>query len=92
MAKRSINWWHFPLAHFVSPSTARIEDYPSTLKARLAELWKSFLLNLKSSTEPRVWHERDREGNTLWNAYDPVTGKSVYGITEHEMRIWIEHR
>ena len=47
---------------------------------------------LVTSNELRIWQTSDRFGNTLWNAYDPATGRSTSLDSEPELRAWIEER
>ena len=55
----------------------------------LSQLFISFLTN---GDEPRIWTTTDRNGNTAWNAYDPVSDRTTSLNSESEMRIWIEQR
>ena len=34
----------------------------------------------------------DRQGQTLWSAYDPATGRSIDQLSTEEMRSWLEER
>lgn len=68
-----------------------VKDIMSALKHRSLPL-KGWMISTPETTETRVWKEYDREGNVCWSAYNPVTRQSVYGISETEMRIWIERR
>ena len=47
---------------------------------------------LTSSHELRVWKTSERNGETDWHAYDPMTGRSICGASDAEMREWIERR
>jgi hypothetical protein len=62
------------------------------LKAKLNHLWQRMIAYLNTSTEPHVWRTEDSSGQTVWNAYDPVTHRSIEQVSAHEMRIWLEER
>ncbi len=55
-------------------------------------IWQHFIYVVSSHNELQVWQKTDRYGNTYWQAYDPVTGRSTSLGSEDEMRIWIEQR
>jgi len=40
--------------------------------------------------ELQIWQTHDRNGMTLWHAYDPITGRRAALDSEAEMRVWIE--
>jgi hypothetical protein len=60
--------------------------------SRLEKFWKVLLQQFVKPPELQVWQKRDRWGNIWWNAYDPLTGRSIRHIAEEQMRIWIEQR
>lgn len=60
----------------------------SALKAGLEHLMDF----LKLSDEPRIWKTTDRDGNTVWRAYDPVSDRAIRLDSEDEIRAWIERR
>ena len=64
----------------------------SSLSATFTYLGKAFLEGLTAEPELRVWHETDRQGNTWWYAYDPLTRRSTRQASEDDLRIWIEQR
>ena len=47
---------------------------------------------LASSHELRVWKTSDRDGNSCWQAYDPLTDRSICVASDAQMREWIEQR
>jgi hypothetical protein len=61
-------------------------------------IWRFFTypLGSKRSTashkEPKIRQIQDREGQTWWQAYDPITGQTTYLSSEHEVQIWLEER
>lgn len=60
--------------------------------APLKSAWQQLIYFLTTTNELQVWQSRDRHGNTCWNAYDPLTGRSTKLSSEAEMRVWIEQR
>lgn len=46
---------------------------------------------IRDMNELQIWQSSD-DGNTRWNAYDPVTGHRISVDSEAEMRAWIETR
>ncbi len=76
----------------VFPTEPELRCNRLTLKLIWKRFWKVLSLHSIESTQLRVWHQRDREGNIWWSAYDPITGQSVDRISEAQMRIWIEKR
>ncbi len=83
---KALNWRSSH--NHTEPATAtrpRLFDY-------LRIMWTSWQKRLSMSNEPRIWQTRDRNGNVLWNAYDPVSDRSLYYASEAEVRIWLENR
>lgn len=63
----------------------------TSLGAKLKRIWQLAITTSRDS-EPRVWYDCDRMGNTWWSALDPVTGRTINQVSESEMRVWIERR
>lgn len=40
----------------------------------------------------QVWQTIDQQGITQWHAYDPRDRSDIHGLSEAEMREWIECR
>lgn len=59
---------------------------------KIKQLLESLLQSSLATPGLQVWSKRDRYGNTLWSAYDPLTGHSISRITEEQMRVWIEQQ
>ena len=47
---------------------------------------------LTTAHEPKVHKIRTRDGQTLFDAYDPVTNKHIRAVSEENVRIWLEQR
>ena len=60
-------------------------------RTRLQQFWQSIRVWLQLDQELKVWQERDRRGEILWCAYNPLTGQEVAFSTEEQMRQWIEN-
>lgn len=41
-------------------------------------------------TEPKVWQKCDRQGNSYWLTFDPITGLSSCFCDEKEVRMWLD--
>nr|WP_085952854.1 hypothetical protein [Calothrix sp. PCC 7507] len=64
---------------------------PSSFWNRFYGFWKNLLNNLLADPhELQVWQKVDRQGNTYWRAYDPITGKSFASGSEADVCMWIE--
>jgi hypothetical protein len=57
---------------------------------RLDTIWSHLKHYLLQSCEPHLWQEYSSTGLLWWCAYDPKTQQSVYGLTETEMRRWLD--
>lgn len=59
---------------------------------------RQFLIYLLIPKEPevQVWrnfqHSEVHPEDSLWNAYDPATGKGIANVSEAEVRRWLEQR
>lgn len=84
--KATTAYWPVPLFGQRDPSPSA-----SPLKASLNRLWHGLMASLDTSDEPRVWPGQPTTGQSTWNAYDPVTGKSVHLVSEAELRVWLEN-
>ena len=58
------------------------------LEAVLSHFWDI----APSSSEPRVWQERDQSGQLYWRVYDPTHDRSISFYSEQEIRRWLEKR
>ena len=67
-------------------------DY--TLQALMAvvkPLWRTVTGRLGATGEPYAWSTSDAMGHTLWHAIDPVTGRTVRGVSDQALRTWLDH-
>lgn len=58
----------------------------------IAHIWQAIAAFLSVSDDPRLWQTKSASGDILWNAYDPKTNCHAEGLTEQDMRIWLEER
>lgn len=82
----SINQAYWPLSSGDRPVNHR------SLRARFSDLWKQLKAHLNTSSEPRVWETKTTAGRTVWNAYDPASGRILRSASPSEVRIWLEER
>ncbi len=76
-----MNTSYWPI-HTSSPSP--------NLVAQLATFWHGLLAHLEATSEPRVWKVSNTQGETLWNAYDPITQMAIDHASADELRVWLE--
>ncbi len=57
----------------------------------LRQVFQRLFTVLTAGDQPRVWQVSDGK-NRLWNAYDPVTDCQIEGVSEAELRVWLEER
>ena len=51
------------------------------------------LQGLAAADEPRITQtDSTQTGEPRFNAYDPITRESIRGVSEAEIRIWLEQR
>lgn len=59
---------------------------------RISNLFRTLVSQLGGSSGPLVWQTHGAAGQVVWNAEDRVSGKSIRGVSEAELRIWLESR
>ncbi|WP_050765758.1 hypothetical protein [Synechococcus sp. PCC 7335] len=64
----------------------------SNLWRQLKNLFSTLLAQMEGTAGPRVWVTRDAAGQTLWNAYDSASGRTIHQVSETELRVWLESR
>ncbi|ARV57744.1 hypothetical protein BZZ01_03015 [Nostocales cyanobacterium HT-58-2] len=90
--KPSESWLLYKELELIDVEESEIKASQVTLKSKIGRLWELLLGKHKRASELRIWHTGDAAGNILWSAYDSITRQSVQGLSEAEMRIWIEQR
>jgi hypothetical protein len=61
-------------------------------KVHLRPLGSALLNYFCGSRDLRVTVRRDRQGNTQFVAYDPVSQQRHSFSSEHELRVWVDQR
>lgn len=61
------------------------------VKAKFYAIFQQFIQVLTTGDQPRVW-QVSQQGTSCWNAYDPVSHCRAEGLSELEMRAWLEER
>ncbi|MGC9528955.1 MAG: hypothetical protein ACP5D7_25785 [Limnospira sp.] len=51
-----------------------------------------FVARMTAGTEPKIWSSVSPSGEVEWNVYDPFDGRSASGLTETQVRSWLEER
>ncbi|MEM8505300.1 MAG: hypothetical protein AAF716_19370 [Cyanobacteria bacterium P01_D01_bin.1] len=59
---------------------------------QIGRLSANVLSLLSVSSDPHVWATCNAAGKTVWNAEDPISGKVILGVSETELRVWLEER
>lgn len=90
--KLSGDWFKYQPLEQLSSKKIETGCSQPTFHSKLEKIWQFLVRHLRELPELRVWHTCDDEGNIWWNAYDPTTNRSIYSITEEQMRVWIEQR
>jgi hypothetical protein len=81
--------FRFPMSSIGFPETTA-PSHPSIWQ-KLQPLWQSLLDQFKTEEqELRVWSTRDRAGETWWSAESRRTGKSIFDVSEDQIRSWVE--
>ncbi|MDM9379185.1 hypothetical protein QUB80_00485 [Chlorogloeopsis sp. ULAP01] len=65
-------------------------DSTSFLWRFMSNFWQKIVNLLQKHQELQVYQKNDHKGNTYWQAYDPLTGKSFTSGSESDVRAWIE--
>jgi hypothetical protein len=85
---------HQPNESDVIPSDViPTEDTPdqSVQSSWFSKLLNGFITLLCApSYEPVIWQKRDRNGNSYWECYDPVSDRTLWFSCEDEARIWLD--
>jgi hypothetical protein len=68
-----------------------VETVPAT-PSRWQMFVQTLLDRMTGSGEPKIYHRRDRQGNSYLEVHDPLSGKTQSFSTANEVRIWLEQR
>lgn len=64
----------------------------SKLLLALRRVWQEWVIEIRTSRDPRIWQTIDQVGSTWWHAYNPATGRSATRESETEILEWIDRR
>jgi hypothetical protein len=84
--KSQLNW-NTTLDRSMSHSAQK-----QSLFTKLSNWFQRTVSELSVSTEPHVWQTQDSTGKTVWNAFDPMTKRSIEQVSAQELRVWLEER
>jgi hypothetical protein len=71
--------------------TSQTSNILTLIGQALHDLWHNAIKTLLADPqELQVIQKVDRHGNSYWQAYDPVTGKSYASGSEIDVSMWIE--
>lgn len=88
---KSSQWLEYQKLELI-PASETVSRAPKSSSAILAQVWQSIIRYWTTAPELRVWQSRRFKNQTVWHAYDPITGDFVSMGSEAEMRQWIEQR
>jgi hypothetical protein len=77
--------------YFTTASTSQTAQ-KANLLTKLSNWWERTLSEFSFSSEPHVWQTQDSTGKELWNAFDPMTKRSIERVSANELRVWLEER
>jgi hypothetical protein len=63
----------------------------SALGETLRTLYRTVAGRWGAARQPYAWATPSTTGQPLWNAIDPVTGQTVRGVSDHDLRVWLDH-
>ena len=58
----------------------------------VGECWQSLLTLLLGKSEPIIEQYSGDNGQTVYSVYDPFTEQRLTGLSETEVRVWLEQR
>ncbi|MBF2075291.1 MAG: hypothetical protein IGS50_16235 [Synechococcales cyanobacterium C42_A2020_086] len=65
---------------------------PSEFHSFWNRLWNGLNRLLTMNSEPKIDRKQDRQGNTYFRVYDPITGMTATFGSEPEVRLWLDQR
>ena len=68
------------------------ENFQQKLARKTARIFQNVIEYLAGNSEPKISQIPTRDGNSIWQIYDPKTGKTEEFIGEEDVRIWIEQQ
>jgi hypothetical protein len=77
---------------FLASATHCQKPSKPSMKEKLTNIFRSASAYFTAVSEPCVWETTDAAGYPQWNAYDPTTRTAIEGVSEAEIRVWLENR
>jgi hypothetical protein len=93
--KPSISWLEYQRLELIIPEQPDTRGYQTSWKNwwwNLMQRWQNLFQPMTHSSELTVWCAQDKFGTMRWSAHDRVTGRSIDGVSEEQIRVWIEQR
>ena len=87
--KSTLTW---SIYQFLTSATHGEKPCRTSLKDMLMQAFQSAKAYLNVGSEPYVWKTTRAVGEPLWSACDPITHKAIEGVSETEVRVWLEER
>lgn len=74
--------------------TSLLGNYWQRLKQGLTSksFWESALKLATGSAEPVINQQCNSKGHIIYSVYDPVTQQQIDGLSEADVRTWLEQR
>ncbi|MEO0458639.1 MAG: hypothetical protein AAF152_18960 [Cyanobacteria bacterium P01_A01_bin.114] len=80
--------------HLISAEELQEQRHLQPFKQRLKKLTQNAVTWIRAqlfqSSDIQVWHTSTANGTPVWNAQDPKTQRAIYGVSEADIRRWIE--
>jgi len=83
--------WHVNHPLDVPFKDERQEPAQTHRQGKFSNFWHVAMARLMMPSEPQVWQSVNAAGQITWNAYDANSEKAVYGVSETELRSWLEN-
>ena len=83
--------WHGNQSLDVPLTEGRQETAKPHPQGRVGNFWHVAMARLMMPSEPQVWQTVNAAGQTTWNAYDANSENAIYGVSEAELRSWLEN-
>jgi len=76
----------------VTENNAETQRKLQSLRLLISEIWQQWINWWTSRGEIQVRQRINHDGNRYWQAYNPLTGRSLCSNSELEIRLWIEQQ
>ena len=83
--------WHTNQPLDTPPTDERQTSARNQRQGKFSNFWHETMARLMGSGEPQVWQSVNAAGQIAWNAYDASSEEAIYGVSEAEVRSWLEN-